>query len=336
MDLAGYTPTLNEVASLFGKSSRWISDLRAKGELPGDGATLAEFVAAWTSINAAGGKGKSLDQHKARLAAEKADEAAMKNAERRRELLPSALVNLAVQGAFSRVRAKLLSLPSKCAPAISSMKSAVAIQEKLTELVHEALAELAGMANTVARTLRRGYELAPRTFASFCRQSSVPDFREVSRVALSDISAMQQVAEGAEYQYATVGDSAEKYTVGKWGQIISLTWETIINDDLSAFDRIPQAMGQEAAQVEGDVVYAILLSNPLMSDGVPLFHANHGNLAAAGSNIGIDSLQAGRTAMRTQRAPKGRFTSATPAHRLEGDGMLDLEGLTWTIGGSVA
>ncbi|MEE2915629.1 MAG: head maturation protease, ClpP-related, partial [Pseudomonadota bacterium] len=154
------------------------------------------------------------------------------------------------------------------------------------------------LANTVGRTLRRAYELAPRTFGSFCRPTTVPDFRPVSRVALSDISAMQQVAEGAEYQYATVGDSAETYTVGKWGQIIPLSWETIINDDLGAFDRIPQAMGQEAAQVEGDVVYAILLSNPLMADGVPLFHATHGNLAAAGSVINIDSLQAGRTAMR--------------------------------------
>ena len=144
MNLAGYKPTLNEVAALFGKSSRWISDLRAKGELPGDGATLAEFVAAWTSANAVAGKGKTLDQHKARFAAEKADEAAMKNAERRRELLPRVQVNLAVQGAFARVRAKLLALPSKCAPAISAMKSPVAIQEKLTELVHEALAELAG------------------------------------------------------------------------------------------------------------------------------------------------------------------------------------------------
>ena len=144
MDLAGYKPTLNEVAALFGKSSRWISDLRAKGELPGDGASLAEFVAAWTSASAVTGKGKTLDQHKARLAAEKADEAAMKNAERRRELLPRAEVNLAVQGAFARVRAKLLALPSKCAPAISAMKSPIAIQEKLTELVHEALAELAG------------------------------------------------------------------------------------------------------------------------------------------------------------------------------------------------
>lgn len=99
------------------------------------------------------------------------------------------------------------------------------------------------LAQTVTRTLRRGYELAPRTFTSFCRPATVPDFRPVSRVALSDISSMQQVAEGAEYQYATVGDAAEQYTVGKWGQIIPLTWETIVNDDLNAFDRLPLAMG---------------------------------------------------------------------------------------------
>lgn len=174
------------------------------------------------------------------------------------------------------------------------------------------------MGTTVGRTLRRAYELAPKTFPAFCRQTSVPDFRPVSRIALSDISPMQAVAEGAEYQYATVGDSAEQYAVGKWGTIISLTWETIINDDLNAFDRLPMAMGQEAAQVESDVVYAILLSNPLMSDGVALFHATHGNLAGAGAAIGINSLSAGRTAMRTQKAPKGRFTSATPSTLIVG------------------
>lgn len=101
MDLAGYKPTLSEVAALFGKSSRWISDLRAKGDLPGDGATLAEFVAAWTSANAVAGKGKTIDQHKARLAAEKADEAAMRNAERRRELLPRVEVALAVPNTWT-------------------------------------------------------------------------------------------------------------------------------------------------------------------------------------------------------------------------------------------
>ena len=169
------------------------------------------------------------------------------------------------------------------------------------------------MGTTVGRTLRRAYELAPKTFPAFCRQTTVPDFRPVSRIALSDISPMTQVVEGAEYQFATVGDSSEMYAVGKWGEIISLTWETIINDDLNAFDRLPMAMGQEAAQIESDVVYAILLSNPIMADTVTLFHATHGNLAGAGSAISVASLTAGRTAMRTQKAPKGRFTAATPA-----------------------
>ncbi len=62
MDLAGYRPTLGEVAGLFGKSSRWISDFRAKGEMPPDGATLAEFVAALASLSAgqSGAKGKAI------------------------------------------------------------------------------------------------------------------------------------------------------------------------------------------------------------------------------------------------------------------------------------
>jgi len=173
------------------------------------------------------------------------------------------------------------------------------------------------MGNTVGRTLRRAYELAPQTFKPFVRAATVPDFRPVSRVALSDISKMQAVAEGAEYQYATVGDSSEQYVVGKWGQIISITWETIINDDLNAFDRIPMAMGQEAAQVESDVVWAILLSNPLMSDGKTLFHADHGNLGAA-ADIDINSLQAGRTRMRTQKTANGRFLNNAPSFLIAG------------------
>lgn len=143
MDLAGYKPTLSEVAALFGKSSRWISDLRAKGEIPEDGASLKEFVAAWTSIAAGGAKGKAIDVAKARSAVAKAERDEMETAALKGELLKRGDVASAVQGAFARVRARLLALPSKAAPLISSMKAVVAIQEKLTELVHEALAELA-------------------------------------------------------------------------------------------------------------------------------------------------------------------------------------------------
>ena len=157
MDLAGYKPTLNEVAALFGKSSRWISDLRAKGELPGDGATLAEFIAAWGSISAVGlTKGKPIDIAKARSAAAKAELDEIKTAALKGIYLPRAGVTSAVQGAFARVRAKLLALPSKSAPIIFGMKSAVAVQEKLTELVHEALAELSATIVGVQETSPAG------------------------------------------------------------------------------------------------------------------------------------------------------------------------------------
>ncbi|MEE2915625.1 MAG: hypothetical protein VYB32_00955 [Pseudomonadota bacterium] len=144
MDLVGYRPTLSEVASLFGKSSRWISDLRAKGELPGDGATLAEFVAAWTSVAAApAGKLKPIDAAKARREAAKAEREEILTAQLKNELLPRTLVTAAVQSAFARVRSRLLSIASKVAPRVVTMKSAVEIEETITELVHEALAELA-------------------------------------------------------------------------------------------------------------------------------------------------------------------------------------------------
>lgn len=144
MNLADYRPTISEVASLFGKSGRWISDLRAKGEMPPDGATLGEFFAAWGSLSAgqAGSRGKAIDLHKARLAAAKADQAEMERDELRGALLPRDGVDQAVQGAFARVRAKLIGLPAKGAPMITALKTAVAVQEKLTELVHEALREL--------------------------------------------------------------------------------------------------------------------------------------------------------------------------------------------------
>lgn len=84
-----------------------------------------------------------LVQERARLAAAQADAQAMRNALSRAELLPRADVTKTVQAAFARVRAKLLSIPSRAAPLVSAMRTATEVQSKLTELLHEALAELA-------------------------------------------------------------------------------------------------------------------------------------------------------------------------------------------------
>ena len=167
------------------------------------------------------------------------------------------------------------------------------------------------IASTVNRSLRAAYEAAPRTFTTWARQSTNKDFREKAVLQLSGMSQFKKVNEGGEYKYMSFSDSAEKYSLSKYGGIISITWESIINDDLSGFDRIPTMISEEAAALEGDLVYAALIGNPTMADTVTLFHANHGNLLA-GAAITDVTLGLGRAAMRKQTGANGRVLNLAP------------------------
>ncbi len=168
------------------------------------------------------------------------------------------------------------------------------------------------LGSTVNRTLRAGYELAPQTWRPLGRQTSVPDFREVTRVALGDITALEKVNEHGEYKYGTLGEEGAPIRVVKYGKIIAITWESIVNDDLSALTRIPQALGAAAAQTESDVVWDLLLSNPNFVDGVPVFDAGHGNLAASAGAINTTTLAAARAAMRKQKSKAGHYLNLGP------------------------
>ncbi len=174
------------------------------------------------------------------------------------------------------------------------------------------------LGNTVNRSLRAGYDAAPRTFLPFSRQATLPDFKEISRVQLGGAPSLKRVVEGGEYEQGSIGEGAEKYRVHKYGRIVALTWETIVNDDLDALSRIPFAFGASASDLESDLVYAILTNNPDMADGVALFHADHGNLGTAAKLADAldpskaNPLAAMRKAMRLQKGIEGRYITVNP------------------------
>lgn len=159
------------------------------------------------------------------------------------------------------------------------------------------------LANVASKSLRKGYGDTKRTFTPFTRQVTLPDFKTISRVALSNGPSMKQVVEGAEYEYGTFGDGAETYRLFTYGRIVAITREAIVNDDLDGFTRVPQKMAAASARLENRMVYDILTGNPVMADGTALFHANHGNLTAA--VLGVDGLGTVRALMRVQKDPSG-------------------------------
>ncbi|WP_235154273.1 prohead protease/major capsid protein fusion protein [Pseudomonas nitroreducens] len=174
------------------------------------------------------------------------------------------------------------------------------------------------LGGTVNRTLRAAYDLAPQTWRPLGRQTTVPDFRAVTRAALGDISALEQVKEHGEYKYGALSEDGAPLKVAKFGKIIAITWEAIVNDDLGALSRIPQALGAAAAQTESDLIWALLLGNPNFTDGAPLFDASHGNLAAAGGAINTTTLAAARAAMRKQKSKAGHFLNLGPEYLIVG------------------
>ena len=109
------------------------------------------------------------------------------------------------------------------------------------------------LANVANKTLRNAYDDAPQTFKSFVRTTTVNDFKMISRVQLGDGVKLDPVSEHGEFTYGTFGEAQEHYQVATYGKIIGITRQTLINDDLDAFTRIPQLFGRAAANLESDL-----------------------------------------------------------------------------------
>jgi len=150
------------------------------------------------------------------------------------------------------------------------------------------------------KTLRQAYETYPRTFMLFCRQVLATDFKAMNRVQLGEAPQLLEVGESGEFKRGTLGESKESYKVKTYGRVVAITRQTLINDDLDAFTRIPAMYGNSIAQLESDVVWGIITANPAMADGNALFHTTHKNLAGTGTALAVDAVGAARAAMALQ------------------------------------
>ena len=172
------------------------------------------------------------------------------------------------------------------------------------------------LGNVANRRLRNAYDENPGTYATWARRApNAPDFKNITVVQLSGAPELLQTNEHGEFKYGTMRDGAETYSVVTYGRIVSLTRQAIVNDDLRGFDRLVGAFGASARRLENRLVYAQLTSNPTMSDGTALFHADHGNLGTgAGSALGLDGLGAARAAMRQQTGLQDEPLNLVPAY----------------------
>lgn len=177
------------------------------------------------------------------------------------------------------------------------------------------------LGNTVQRTLRAGYTGAPRTFTSWTRRGTLNDFRAATRVAMAAALSLEKVNQSGEFKRGKMVDSGETIQLATYGKVVGVTRQVVINDDLDFLSRLPQMYGRAAADLESDTVYAVLKSNPAMSDNNALFHSSHANLGTGGA-ISETTLSEARRLLRLQKDP------ATPTQPLNLVGRFLIVGAT--------
>ncbi len=180
------------------------------------------------------------------------------------------------------------------------------------------------LANVANKTLRQAYASSPRTFAAWARRAAITDFKPVSRTQIAGAPDLEKVLDSGEFKYGSIGEGKETYALATYGRIVAITRQVLINDDLDAFTRIPSAFGAAAADLESDVVYAILTQNPNMADNKALFHASHGNLGTA---AGVTETALGEAYRKfgSQKGLEGRLISILPSYIITPPGTRAIE-----------
>lgn len=159
------------------------------------------------------------------------------------------------------------------------------------------------------KTLLAGYEEAPYTWGMWARNGgTTSDFKALNRIRFSEMGNPEMVPEGADYPDAAMSDAKESYKVNKYGNMFTVTWETVVNDDLDAISRVPAMQGAACRRLQNASVYGVLTANAAMADGGLLFNdtaqttaGGHANYTSSGTAISVGSLNTAFVSMMTKK-----------------------------------
>jgi hypothetical protein len=161
--------------------------------------------------------------------------------------------------------------------------------------------------NIMHKVLRAAYELQEDTWSRVCYIGTVTDFRRHNQYQMGMFGALDSKTENGEFKRKSIPDGA-KETVGieTVGNIIDISRETIINDDMNAFTRLPSMLGRAAKLTIEGAFYTELGANAglgtALADTSTVFHdANHHNIDTTAAAPSVTSLPRAADLMGSQK-----------------------------------
>ena len=165
------------------------------------------------------------------------------------------------------------------------------------------------MEGAAVKVLLAAYATTADKWEGFCKVASVNDFKASPRYRAGSFGRLDAVLEDGEFKHKAIPDGTKNtIQAGTVGNIIALTRQAIINDDLGAFTDLAQKLGRAAKLTIEMAVFDMLLENaglgPTMADSLALFDAGHANIGTPAA-ISVLSIEADKVLMASQQDHDG-------------------------------
>lgn len=168
--------------------------------------------------------------------------------------------------------------------------------------------------NLAGKTLDAAYAEEPHTWRPIARQRNLPDFKNANDLIVAGALTPEPLLEGGEYKSGTLVEAAHTWKLATYARKVTLTRQAIINDDLSAMERVPEMLGRGFRRLESNIIWALITGNAVTSvDSVALFNAAHSNVAGSTLTINTAGFNTARKAMRKQTDIAGNTINLQPS-----------------------
>jgi len=158
------------------------------------------------------------------------------------------------------------------------------------------------LANTMNRLLLKDFATSYRWSDVISSITSPPDFRANVRTRLKympDIPDLTEDEPFTDLQTTTSNDEALSYSINQKACVVAFTRRVVVNDDIGVVQRAVEQLGRAAWRTLAKRVWGLLANNATYGiDGLPIFHADHGNLGSAA--LSASALTAARNAIFAQ------------------------------------
>lgn len=162
--------------------------------------------------------------------------------------------------------------------------------------------------NAIEKAYVQGHRTAAVTFDQWTKKGSLKDFKVHDNNYLAGpVGDFLEVPEGGELKNDKPTDAKlPTRRIKTYGKQFTLSRQAFINDDIDLVTRIPARYAAAARRTINTQCYTVLMNNPNIYDGKPLFHASHKNLLTTGTGITQAAVQAMIMALSTQKDEFGQ------------------------------